>query len=180
MAYAASASCLSSTASMRPRRGTSANQNVPVQPMLGVEVGPHSTVAVGLGWRDKDASGSFIMFVKAFAHGSAPELTLPAMKSSWALLTSTPGCWKWAGAHDSARGIGRGPGSAIGLATVEARLRAIARRESLGHIVAGCDQRERSKSKAGQRFGFYGPPIRLIAKLPYWNAEQYDGFHPAN
>ena len=98
--------------------------------MLGVEVGPHSTVAVGLGWRDNDASGSFIMFVKAFDHGSAPELTFPAIKSSWALLTSTPGCWKWAGVHDTR-------GSAIGLAMVEVKLRVIARRESLNHITAG-------------------------------------------
>jgi hypothetical protein len=125
---------------MRLIRESSVNQNVPVQPMLGVEVGPHSTVAVGLGSRDKDARGSLIMAVNAFAHGSEPELTLPAMKSSWALLTSTPGCRKWAGAHDamvSALGSERGPGSAIGLAMVEARLRATARRESLNHIVAG-------------------------------------------
>jgi len=125
---------------MRLISETGGNQNVPVQPMLGVEVGPHSTVAVGLGWRDKDAKGSFIMAVNAFAHGSEPELTLPAMKLSWALLTSTPGCWKWAGAHDtrgSALRFERGSGSAIGLAMVGAMLRAIVRRESLNHIVAG-------------------------------------------
>jgi len=122
------------------------------------------------------------MLVYASAHGWAPELTFAAMKSSWALLTSTPGCWKSAGARStrgSLPGGGRGPGSTKGVASVEARLRAIARRESLNHIVAGRDWRE-LEIKTWSEDRLLWCSGATVCKLPSQNANQCHHVCPAN
>ena len=66
--------------------------------MLGVEVGPHTTVAYGLAVREGDPRGSLSIEVKASDHGWAPAWTLPAMKSSCGPETKTPGCTHCVGA----------------------------------------------------------------------------------
>ncbi|MFD0581490.1 hypothetical protein [Dactylosporangium darangshiense] len=69
-----------------------------VQPLFGLEYEPHSTVARGFGVRLSDAYFEPIIWSYAAFHGCAPAWTLPRTKSSWAWLTSTPGCAKVAGA----------------------------------------------------------------------------------
>ncbi len=79
--YQASASVYAAIASSRSS----------VQPLLGLEYEPHSTIARGLGVRDSEAYGLAIIWSYAAVHGCAPASTLALTKSSWARPTRTPG-----------------------------------------------------------------------------------------
>jgi hypothetical protein len=65
---------------------------------LGVEVGPHTTVAYGVGKRLEAARGSPSIAVKASDHGWALPWTFKATKSSCGPDTKTPGCTQLVGA----------------------------------------------------------------------------------
>ena len=99
--YQASASVYAAIASSRSS----------VQPLLGLEYEPHSTIARGLAVRDSEAYRLAIIWSYAAFQGWAPACTLPRTKSSWARLTSTPGWVKVAGAAAGAADAGAAAGA---------------------------------------------------------------------
>lgn len=106
--YQASASVYAAMASWRSS----------VQPLLGLEYEPHSTLARGAATRDSEAYELPIIWLYALFHGSAFACTLERMKSSCDWLTSTPG---WANEVGAAAAVAwTETGAAAGMAAVAA------------------------------------------------------------